>query len=61
MKRLKKKVLCKVPCEVKTNLCTDCDCDFFEYQIGIEDSDEICHLGLNLDNCETCINNKKLK
>lgn len=37
------------------------DCIHFEYQIGIEDNDEICHIGLNLDNCETCINNKKLK
>lgn len=36
------------------------DCEHYEYEIGIEDNDEICHLGIGIDNCGHCFKNKAL-
>jgi hypothetical protein len=36
------------------------DCEYYEYEIGLEDNDEICHLGIGIDNCGHCFKNKAL-
>lgn len=36
------------------------DCDFYEYEIGIEDNDEVCHLGIGIENCSHCFKNRSL-
>ena len=36
------------------------DCEHYEYEIGLEDNDEICHLGIGIDNCGHCFKNKAL-
>ncbi len=36
------------------------DCDFYEYESGIEDNDEVCHLGIGIENCSHCFKNRSL-
>lgn len=36
------------------------DCDHYEYEIGLEDNDEICHLGIGIKNCSHCFKNRAL-
>ena len=36
------------------------DCEHYEYEVGLEDNAEICHLGIGIENCSHCFKNKKL-
>lgn len=36
------------------------DCEYYELEQGIEDNDEICHLGIGINNCSHCYKNKSL-
>lgn len=36
------------------------DCDHYEYQQMPDDADEVCHLGIGIDNCAHCYRNRAL-
>ncbi len=39
---------------------TDVDCDYFEFQQMPDDADEVCHLGIGIENCAHCYKNRAL-